>query len=312
MKKILSILLLLTFCTVQISWAGDAIIIGSDGQARYENENKNISYKYSYINNRNDINMNKKDNKIKMEKYVKNAPQTIENYTQLLKQYDYNIFDNSSKSNKEFVGLKLLDGDYAIWFKGSPYIAEYHKNKALMGLIKQEIVEKSDNGFTQIFYEYRIPQVENYSNKENMAVYSLEMKMNLKHILIVNFNSKQASQYIYSTDGELLCSQEGKNIYVSESARNMLPNWSEKQEYSKNSVTIYAYDPTPGRSIVKNKKNTITRQVIKASMFPFVAIGGIATFVFLPIYMTNLDSPTVKLLEDAYSFYDNFTQDEKY
>ena len=51
MKKILTVLLLLTFCTVQATWAGDIIIIGSDGQARYEDETKNIPVTQNVIEN---------------------------------------------------------------------------------------------------------------------------------------------------------------------------------------------------------------------------------------------------------------------
>lgn len=42
MKKIIATLLLLVFTTNIASFAGEVIVIGSDGQARYENESKNI------------------------------------------------------------------------------------------------------------------------------------------------------------------------------------------------------------------------------------------------------------------------------
>jgi len=59
MKNILTALLLLTFCTVQGTWAGEVIIIGSDGQARYEEESKNIDTKFK----KKKKNLKKKKNK---------------------------------------------------------------------------------------------------------------------------------------------------------------------------------------------------------------------------------------------------------
>ena len=51
MKKILAVLLLMAFCTVQTTWAGDVIIIGPDGQARYEDYSNNIDVIYAMKEN---------------------------------------------------------------------------------------------------------------------------------------------------------------------------------------------------------------------------------------------------------------------
>ena len=130
----------------------------------------------------------------KMQAYVKNAPQTIENYLPILEKHGYGMHDISKKSNKEFTKVPLLDGDYVIGNKEAEYFAEYNKYGTLMGCVKYELVEVGYNKFTQVLYEYRIQNGYN----------SLEMKMELKHVLIVSYdaNTKKASQYIYSADGE--------------------------------------------------------------------------------------------------------------
>ena len=176
MKKILTALLLLTFCTVQGTWAGDVIIIGSDGQARYEDESKNITVSQTVIENtkqkdilnevtitddtgkRESVYIDYKGIVKKVEEWLmqstsitvdtekeaeyqriaKNAPQTLDNIDSILSQYGYGKKDNSSKSKKEYTKIDLLDGDYAIGYKDVPYIAEYHKDGKLMGLAKTD------------------------------------------------------------------------------------------------------------------------------------------------------------------------------
>ena len=215
----------------------------------------------------------------KMQAYVKNAPKTIENYLQILEKHGYGMHDISKKSNKEFTKVPLLDGDYVIGNKGAEYFAEYDKHGDLMGCVKQELVEVGDNKFTQVLYEYRIQDVYN----------SLEMKMELKHVLIVSYdaNTKKASQYIYSADGELLCSKIGDDLYVSETARNMIPNWKNKIDYTDDAITVFTYEPTPGAPVIIYKRDTLPRRALKELMSPFISVGAVAFFLILPLYMTE-------------------------
>lgn len=300
LKKILPAFLVLIFSTISCGVTNEVYNSSSDEQIEYLTEN----------NDADDENFNNKYEK--MQDYVKNAPQTIENYLPILDRYGYGMIDISRKSDKEYTKIPLLDGDYVIGNKDADYFAEYHRNGAIMGCIKQELVEIDNNKFTQVFYEYRIPNVNNYTNTTNIAAYSLDMEMKLKHILIVSYdaNSKQASQYIYNSDGELLCSQIGDDLYISPTARNMIPNWDKKLDYTEDGITVYTHKQTPGIPVIKIKKNTATRKVIKKLMSPFVAVGSVAVLAFFPIIMS--DPELLNLMSDTYDYYDSFTTDEVY
>ena len=65
--------------------------------------------------------------------------------------------------------------------------------------------------------------------------------MKLKHILIVSYdaNSRQTSQYIYISDGELLCSQIGDDLYISKNDRNIIPNWEKAGLYKRLYNNLY-------------------------------------------------------------------------
>ena len=255
MKKILTTLLLLSFCTVQGTWAGEAIIIGTEGQARYENENKNIPVSQKVIEStkqknilnevtitdetgkRESIYIDYRGNVKKIEnaqitqteqinvdktkeanyqRIINNAPKTLYNADSILSQYGYDKKDNSSKSNKEYMKMNLLDGDYVIGYKDAPYIAEYHKDGTLMGLAKVEKKELNDKKGSVVFYEYRVG-------------YNTSTGMGLKHVLFLDFEKdKYISQYIYKHDGKLLCRQINNDIYIASEARNMIPDWSKK------------------------------------------------------------------------------------
>lgn len=299
MKKILATLLLFTFCTVQGTWAGEVIIIGSDGQARYEDESKNIPVSQKVIENtkqknilnevtitdeigkRESIYIDYKGNVKKVEeeqgqikmsslvdktkeaeyqRIVKNAPQTLSNVDSILSQYGYGKKDNSSKSKKEYMKMNLLDGDYVIAYKDVPYIAEYHKNGELMGLAKLDKKALNENRGSVVFYEYRIG-------------YKTTTGMGLKHILFLDFErGKYISQFIYDVNGKLLCRQINNDIYVASEARNMIPDWSKK-------IDVKVYNQTSTQTTKSTKKQT------KSGENPWAIAGAIvAAPVILPVF----------------------------
>ena len=320
MKKILSTLLLLTFCTVQSTWAGEVIIIGSDGQARYEDENKNIPVSQKVIEStkqknilnevtitdetgkRESIYIDYRGNVKKIEneqisqteqinvdktkeaeyqKIVKNAPQTLNNVDSILSKYGYSKKDNSSKSKQEYMKMNLLDGDYVIAYKDTPYIAEYHKDGSLMGLAKIEKKELSETKGSVVFYEYRVG-------------YNTTSGMGLKHIMFMDFEKdKHISQYIYNVNGKLLCRQINNDIYVASEARNMIPDWSKKKDVNtinQSTQALYKQQEKQSKMIDNKIANGVAVGILAAPHVlaaPFILAGvlgiGAILIATLPI-----------------------------
>ena len=309
MKKILTTLLLLSFCTVQVTCAGDVIIIGSDGQAKYEDESKNIPVSQKVIEStkqknilnevtitdetgkRESIYIDYRGNVKKIEneqisqteqinvdktkeaehqRVVRNATKALYNVDSILAQYGYGKKDNSSKSNKEYMKMNLLDGDYVIGYKDTPYIAEYHKDGTLMGLAKLDKKDLTENKGSVVFYEYRVG-------------YNTSTGMGLKHILFLDYEKdKYISQYIYNVNGKLLCRQINNDIYVASEARNMIPDWSKK---------------TTMKAVVYNKNNSKDKEEILDAVTtvagaPFVVTGriikGAAIVATAPVWLPCL------------------------
>ena len=204
MKKFLTVILLLIFCSVHAVWA---VEIGSNDFSNIQVDKKVMEDKTTEI-----------------EKYITNASKELTEVESILVQYGYSKKDNSKKSKKEFMKLNLLDGDYVIGFKNAPYFAEYHKNGNLMGLVKVEEVVMTEEKVIQIFYEYR-------------TGYNVTSGMGLKHIMYLDIEKdKYISQYIYDVDGKMLCMQVNNDIYVAEEAKNIIPDLSKKRV---SSVKIY-------------------------------------------------------------------------
>ena len=85
----------------------------------------------------------KKKNK-EFKKIISQAEQTLKDALKDLSQYGYYPQDYSSSVPTEYTKMPLLDGDYIIWYKDTPIIAEYHADKSLMGFIRPKNISKSN------------------------------------------------------------------------------------------------------------------------------------------------------------------------
>ena len=294
MKKILSILLLLAFCSVQGTFAADVVIIGSDGQARYENENKNIPTiqtnnggysKMDFTDNNKNASKSVKviSNWINktfepgLIKYIDNIPKEIADYNSLLKKYGYELKDNGLQGKKSYTIYELLDGDYVRENQDCPIMAEYHKDGTLMGIVIKEFVIKehticknlkTDSAY--IYREYRI-------NSNNKA--------ELKHVMFKFSKSYKDAAidsrcifccYIYDKKGKLLCRrldystyddngnivERIDDIYVAEGSRNMISNLKKEKTY------FYTSTPKKVREAVENSP-------VLTPFYPYAAFGAL-------------------------------------
>lgn len=239
-KRILASFLTFVFVANFTCYAGEVIIIGSDGQARYENEalnvprktdseaTKNIKVDDKVINikkiERNQkelVTYHNKFNKYShIEKYFFEASKVNSNLKGY-KYYDYNSVDNYSKNSNNIIRINLKDGDYALLnqsVKGNKkykYAAEYHKNGELFGIVQIKTIKKSSKSITLTFNEYRF--------SENLR------RIDLKHVMfldVVKDNSNfKVVQFIYLYDtsfDSLLCAQIDKDLYLTDESRNLI------------------------------------------------------------------------------------------
>lgn len=138
------------------------------------------------------------------------------NVNKVLANYGYKTTTKDIANNRHYLKMDLLDGDY-ILIRRRPYVtwlAEYSKDGKLMGLIKIITgANRYDNSQKVSFFEYRL----GYNTNS-------EKEMGLKHVLFIRVEKDKSisEQYIYNSEGELLCAQENDNTYLAESVRNML------------------------------------------------------------------------------------------
>ena len=180
MKKIIAILLLFVFTTNVASFAGEVIVIGSDGQARYENEDLNIPVVKEAVTNLaaenqdlrgktevkaenqevkiniKNLDMNNEDIDKYHDKFCRYSNEDVSYfYTSEInkelkgyKHYNYPQKDNFDLNDKNIIRVELQDGDYAILntkIKGKrkyKYAAEYHKDGSLFGIVQIKTIHK--------------------------------------------------------------------------------------------------------------------------------------------------------------------------
>lgn len=229
--------------------------------------------------------------------FIEQADKEIKNYKDILKKNGFKKTDKLSKGRESYYKMDLLDGDYAVWYSYDSYdeyenfnfqevfgdkyfyygqkqyvalryIAEYHKDKSIMGLVKAKKYYSNGETIMNILYEYRT----NYNTTS-------DKNMGLKHILFIDKEEDNSiSQYLYNVNGNLLCKQVNNVIYISDEARNMIPDLS-KQQFGPNS---YILPVKIERFLYKSGK--FTRTVIA---LPFYGVGiatapiGIGYFIFL-------------------------------
>lgn len=247
MKKLLTILLLLVFCTNPIVFAeeivnsvenNENITVGSSKMSVEKQEVKNVVIKPINYNDKTFIKYQKK-----FSKYVEKAPNILDSSDKVLNKYGYfasksDILSLAERIEKnevdDFKKFDLQDGDFALWdielrYQKTPqYAAEYHKDGSLMGIVKIENVKTSwtSGAVTTVFYEYR-------TNEKNST-------MQLKHIMIMDATASIGGelsgtivQFIYK-DKEVVCyeistssstgddNKTNTDVYVSNELKNLL------------------------------------------------------------------------------------------
>ena len=274
MKKIIATLLLLVFTTNVVSFAGEVIVIGSDGQARYENEDLNTAVVKEAVTNLAAEKQNLKDQiEVKAEKQdvkinIKNLDMNNEDIIKYnnkfyryserevltftydgqlkgYKHYNYPKKDNFDLNDKNIIRVELQDGDYAILntkIKGKrkyKYAAEYHKDGSLFGIVQIKTIHKTRKSATIAFYEFRL-------NEEFTS------RLNNKYTMIIDIEKKKdkvdIAQFIYK-DGvysdNLICCQINNDLYLNEESKNLI-------------VKMKKFD-IPTKSISPQTKDTLNK-----------------------------------------------------
>lgn len=212
------------------------------------NQSQSIKTASSQTNTQN-VNINVKDidvNDVLLkdyhEKYKKRdsksdiwvSKQTINDTLKGYEDYDYPLFDNFNKSDKKILRFELQDGDYAILdtnvkgHKNFKYVAEYHKDGSLFGIVQIKTIHKSRKSATIAFYEYRDEYLDFYK---------------IKHLMFVDIkkdnNKNTFAQFIYK-DGldlnNLICAQVNNDLYLNDESKNLIVKMQKfdvPKEYSK-------------------------------------------------------------------------------
>lgn len=271
MKKIFATLLLLVFTSNIVSFAGEAIVIDSDGQARYENEDLNTAVVKEAVTNlatekpdlrgkaevkveNQEVKINVKDideNNVDINKYHEKFQKYSKIETDYFykleinkklkgyKYYNYPIQDNFNEKEKDKnrIEISLQDGDYAIinnnikGMKKYKYAAEYHKDGSLFGIIQIKTIKKTRKSATIAFYEYR------QSTSDPSYFYN-------KHNMFLDIEKKKdkinIAQFIYKYKIDLkylICCQINNDLYLNEKSKNLIVKMK-KFDIPKNSNSI--------------------------------------------------------------------------
>ena len=296
MKKIFATLLLLVFTSNIVSFAGEAIVIRSDGQiAKKSNltlsnvDNSKKEYK-SMHHNEIDIKnitfddkfLNKYTNKFNKYSTPIKRSSIFLNELEDYKQYNYPQKDNFNTNDKSIIRVELQDGDYAIlntdakWNEKYKYAAEYHKDGSLFGIVQIKTIKKTRESATIAFYEYRIW-------RDGVG----GLFGDLKHILFLDFEKKKdkinIAQFIYDKKiciDKLLCCQINNEIYLNDESKNLI-------------VKMKKFEiPTPikdGETL--NETKEVIHEVI---IVPLMIIGAIiiAPIAILLLNSLNIDFKT--------------------
>lgn len=219
-------------------------------------------------------NMQDTEIEFKFKRIVSETPKSIyfNEYDKVLREYGFGY--NSYEQNKQYVKFELLDGDFAIVYKGSPYIGEYHRNKNLMGLIKYNLIKINNSENIEIYSEYR------FKEPSNNALQKEQIK--LKHVLFVhNKRNCKTAQYIYDFSGNLLCRQIGEDIYIADDTRNLLPDWN-------NYTTVTVYHDRSADNIFSGQGPISLKKVFKIASTPIVSAMMITALVgVVPVYILS-------------------------
>lgn len=146
----------------------------------------------------------------------------IEAYLNGYKYYNYPEKDNFDKNDKNIMRFELQDGDYAILdnsvkgHKKYKYIAEYHKDGSLFGVVQVKTIRKTRKSATIAFYEYR--------RREKDPSTFVE-----KHTMFLDIEKEKSkvniAQFVYKDEislANLVCAQINNDLYLDEESKNLI------------------------------------------------------------------------------------------
>lgn len=234
-KKLSIYLLLFIFCNINVSYAGENIIVGTDGQVRYEKNTQMISSEFSpdiirhsknalhevtisdkqgqtrylYFNNKGKVkkivksniksDFTAKQNK-ELQSYLQKTQKTIEGYESILRMVELKARVTGQTANI----IDLSDGNYVVYYEGEPIAMEFEMDGSFSGIIKTNTIS----------YQGRLI----LAFDEYVLGYNTHTGLGLRHVLFldINKNDNYIEQLLYDENNELLFRQKNKEIYTSD------------------------------------------------------------------------------------------------
>ena len=257
MKKFLTSLMLLTFCTSPCIYASDVIIIDSNSQARYEDTSKNEfatmtnNQESKPVTNKEVKNMPKIEvkNLDFNDKEIKKYNNEFQKYIKNISETPFMIIGTSHSKNNKYTTINLYPvidnlenttiNDYPVidnlevpeidTYKIVLQDGDYAKwNKG-----SEFAAEYNKDGKMIGLVEFNTKKIN--SNKSIVACYEYRFKGNnytqtkLKHIMMLHVEQKNGklinfANFIYLSNGHLRCAQINDKIYVTKNDKNIVPS----------------------------------------------------------------------------------------
>lgn len=291
MRNFIAMFLLFVFITnITNVFANEVNTISSDNQA----DNKQSSKEKIFIKkiDINDPTLIKYNNKFQRYSdypglsYHRNEI-FISSVLQGYKYYKYPEIDNISKNNKNILKINLQDGDYAILdlsIKGNKkykYVAEYHADGHLFGIVQIKTIYKTHKSTTLAFFEYRISEQDVYYQKHVMY---LDITKNKNGIDIAQFIYRIKNP-IYRGDvclSDLICYQINNDLFLNEESKNLIVKMK-KFDIPQETITLNPEIKSNLSSI-----GTGISQTLELLSFPLILVGAVAFgIITAPLLIIN-------------------------
>lgn len=291
MKKIITLLLLCVFCIEPVCLAQE-IIVGTDGQARYANQEsagieqpKNLNSEIGSKEIKIDItpeaprNIDEKTREAAQKavsKYDKKNQKIIKTAKKSVIFKKNNIVSYEKNTNERLIKIKLQDGDYVLWkpiHNRKQIATEYHQDGSIMGFVEMHI---GLSGKTQVYYEYRVTSSDN-------------LKSILKHVMIC----KNKNVFIYTVDGTLRTALIDSVLYQCDGLN--LPSLATDIQFMDTTAADNILDFFMGNDGIDGHSESMSIAIMSA-------YTGVGFFVVAPImFALTILSPFVGLVALPFS-----------